>query len=194
MKELNFNNIKFITSSLDGQINFARLKEVLFVGRSNVGKSSLINALCNHKRMAYVSSSPGHTRLLNYYLIDNQFYLVDSPGYGYAKRRNSEILSYGKMMENYLKNPYLSLVIFLLDGRRVLSEDDILLLNYFNQSKINYLIVLTKADKLNQSLKAKASNYFKNNCLSKEILFVSSSSKVGIATLKEKIMNFLGSD
>lgn len=191
MININFNNIKFVTSSYDGQINFARLKEVLFVGRSNVGKSSLINALCNHKRMAYVSSTPGHTRLLNYYLIDNQFYLVDSPGYGYARRKNNEILSYGKMMENYLKNPYLALVVFLFDSRRILNEDDTMLLNYFDELKINYLLVLTKADKLNQSLKAKAVNYFKNNYLSKDILFVSSLNKTGIDILKEKIFNFL---
>ena len=191
MININFNNIKFVTSSYDGQINFARLKEVLFVGRSNVGKSSLINALCNHKRMAYVSSTPGHTRLLNYYLIDNQFYLVDSPGYGYARRKNNEILSYGKMMENYLKNPYLALVVFLFDSRRILNEDDMMLLNYFDELKINYLLVLTKADKLNQSLKAKAVNYLKNNYLSKDILFVSSLNKTGIDILKEKISNFL---
>ncbi len=191
MININFNNIKFVTSSYDGQINFARLKEVLFVGRSNVGKSSLINALCNHKRMAYVSSTPGHTRLLNYYLIDNQFYLVDSPGYGYARRKNNEILSYGKMMENYLKNPYLALVVFLFDSRRILNEDDTMLLNYFDELKINYLLVLTKADKLNQSLKAKAVNYLKNNYLSKDILFVSSLNKTGIDILKEKISNFL---
>ena len=91
--------IKSITSIKEAPAE--NLSEVLFVGKSNVGKSSLINALTNNKKLAYTSSNPGHTRLLNYFLIDNSFYFVDAPGYGFSAQKDKDYAFYGNMIESY---------------------------------------------------------------------------------------------
>ena len=124
---INFRNTQFIKSSND---KLSRpndnLKEVLFVGRSNVGKSSLLNCLCNNKNLAFVSSKPGHTKLLNYYNVDKKFYLVDAPGYGFSFSNKDEINFFAKLMENYFAdNKFLSFVVFLLDSRRKINQDDL---------------------------------------------------------------------
>lgn len=179
-----FSNVKFYTSSLE-PLNDKN--EVVFIGRSNVGKSSLINALCNQQGLAFVSKTPGHTKLLNYFLIDNSFYLVDAPGYGYRKLSREEN-SFDKMMDSYFrKNPYCKLVVLLFDARRELSEEDIDFINYLNELNIESIIVYTKEDKLNQSMKQLALNnankYFKDE----KKYFVSSTKKKGIEILRKII-------
>lgn len=158
MDELHyFKSSQFIKSCADYKdAPSLSLNEVLFVGRSNVGKSSLINALTNNSKLAYVSSKPGHTRLLNYFLIENRFYFVDAPGYGFSSEKNKDYKFYGNMLENYFENnKNLRVVIFLLDSRRIPNDDDITIYNYFKENKIPFLIVLTKCDKINMSEKAK---------------------------------------
>ena len=160
---INYSNATFIKSaSKKSEAPGKKLPEVLLCGRSNVGKSSFINALCNKKKLAYTSSKPGHTRLLNYYEIDESFYLVDAPGYGYAKGGIDLDKIFLNTMEDYLNdNKELKLVIFLLDSRRELSEDDVNLINFVNEKGIPCFAVMTKVDKVNQSEKAKLEKHLK---------------------------------
>ena len=132
------------------------LNEVLFVGKSNVGKSSLINALTNHSKLAFTSSKPGHTRLLNYYIINKKFYFVDCPGYGFSSQKDLDYEFYGELIENYFKdNKDLKLVIFLLDSRHEPTKDDITFFNFLKETNYNFVLVMTKCDKLNQSMRKK---------------------------------------
>jgi len=160
---INFTEATFIKSaSKKSEAPGKNLPEVLLCGRSNVGKSSFINALCSKKKLAFTSSKPGHTRLLNYYEIDSKFYLVDAPGYGYAKGGIDLDKLFMQTMEDYLvDNPNLKLVVFLLDSRRELSEDDVNLINYVNERGIPCFAVITKVDKVNQSEKAKLEKHLK---------------------------------
>lgn len=149
---IDFSKATFIKSAptlLDKPLD--NYPEVLFVGRSNVGKSSLINALTKRKKLAFTSSKPGYTKLLNYYLIDDKFYLVDAPGYGYTSSGSKHLDAFSKMMESYFQNPHLSLVVLLLDSRRTPNEDDLSFVEFLKVSNIKFLIVMSKIDKLNQS-------------------------------------------
>lgn len=163
--------------------------EVLLVGKSNVGKSSLINSLCKKKSLAFTSSKPGHTRLLNYYNIDNKIYLVDAPGYGFAKGGFDLDKLFGEMMEDYFAHASrLKLVLVLLDSRRELSEDDIEIINFLREKEINHLLVFTKVDKVNQSEKAKLLKHLKEIGIEKdEITFTSTLKVRTFEDLKNKI-------
>ncbi len=128
----------------------ATLPEIVFVGRSNVGKSSLINALTGHA-VAKVSSKPGKTILLNYYNVDDAFYLVDAPGYGYTISGTRHVEDFADMMEDYLTgNQSLKGIVFLLDARRAPSSDDQTFLQFLKETGLPYLLVYTKVDKVNQ--------------------------------------------
>ena len=123
---LDFSKATFVKSAtMLSQRPEKLLPEICFVGKSNVGKSSLINALTAHKKLAYTSSKPGYTKLLNYYLIDDQFYLVDAPGYGYTISGSKHLDNFASMMEDYFFNDNLKAVIFLVDSRHKLSKDDL---------------------------------------------------------------------
>ena len=174
---INFSNVTFIKST-PGLADAPKggYPEVLIVGKSNVGKSSLINALCQRKSLAFTSSKPGHTRLLNYYDVDHKFYLVDAPGYGYAKGGVDLDALFGEMMSNYFaeaKN--LKLVLLLLDGRREFGENDLDILDYLNEYQINFYLVVTKVDKINQSEKAKLLKHLKSSNIDEEIIYLTSS-------------------
>ena len=153
---INFLNATFIKSCPNREERPQGNKpEVLIVGRSNVGKSSLINALCQKKKLAFTSSKPGHTRLLNYYDIDGRFFLVDAPGYGYAKGGIDLDRLFGEMMESYfVDNQELKLVLILLDARREPTPEDLEIIDYCKENNINYYLVITKIDKVNQKEKA----------------------------------------
>ena len=153
---INFTNASFIKSCPNKDNRPQGQKpEVLIVGRSNVGKSSLINALCQKKRLAFTSSKPGHTRLLNYYDIDSRFFLVDAPGYGYAQGGVDLDRLFGEMMESYfVDNIELKLVLILLDARREPTGEDLEIIDYCKENNINYYLVITKTDKINQKEKA----------------------------------------
>lgn len=124
--------------------------EVVFVGKSNVGKSSLINAL--YGKVAYVGKTPGKTRLLNFFNVDNKYTVCDVPGYGYANRSEKEIIAFGEMMEEYFsKREALKLCVMILDIRRTPNEDDLDMYNYLNKNNIPVLFVLNKCDKLSNN-------------------------------------------
>lgn len=123
--------------------------EFLLVGRSNVGKSSFINTLIHRKNYARTSASPGKTQTINFYLVNDSFYLVDAPGYGYAKINKAKQKKFGLMMEDYLTNrPNLKQVFMLVDFRHKLSNDDIMMYNFLKYYKLPVTIVATKTDKI----------------------------------------------
>ncbi len=125
------------------------LPEFLLVGRSNVGKSSFINTIINRKSYARTSSTPGKTQTINFYLVNEKFYLVDAPGYGYAKLSKKHQKKFGLMMEDYLTNRSpLKQVFMLIDFRHKPTSDDIMMYNFLKHYKIPVTIVATKADKI----------------------------------------------
>lgn len=129
-----------------------RLHEIAFAGRSNVGKSSALNRLVNVKALAKTSSTPGKTRLINFFLINENLYFVDLPGYGYAKTSKSLKDSWGKLVEDYLKErETLKGTVLLIDSRRGVLEPDLQLLEWLDFYGRERLVVLTKTDKLNRS-------------------------------------------
>ncbi len=126
--------------------------EFLLVGRSNVGKSSFINSLLERKNLAYVSGNPGKTRTLNFYLVNNEFYLIDVPGYGYAQVGFQKQQKFGMMIEEYLeKRPNLKRVFMLVDFRHKPTKDDLLMYHFLKYYNIPVTIVATKADKVGAS-------------------------------------------
>jgi GTP-binding protein len=140
-----------------GQAPPADLRQVAIAGRSNVGKSSLVNAVVGRKRIARVSGTPGKTREINFYLIDDRFFLVDLPGYGFARAPEPVRNAWRRLVENYLShNDRLDGLILLLDCRRGVQEADRQLLDYLSADEIPVLVVLTKMDKLNRSGRTKA--------------------------------------
>lgn len=132
------------------------LPEFLLVGRSNVGKSSFINTILSRKNFARTSSKPGKTQTLNFYLVNNNFYLVDVPGYGYASVSKSQQKKFGLMIEEYLKTrENLNQVFMLIDFRHKPTEDDLLMYNYLKYYNVKVTVVATKYDKVKPSLKDK---------------------------------------
>lgn len=128
------------------------LKEIVLVGRSNVGKSSFINALTNRKKLAYTSSSPGKTRTINFYNMDNKFRIVDLPGYGYAKISMKEREKWKKIIEEYLvKSKNIALICQIIDVRHEPTKLDMMMYDYILSTGSNYLIIANKLDKLKSS-------------------------------------------
>jgi len=128
------------------------LKEIAFAGRSNVGKSSLLNLITNRKKLARVSGSPGKTRTINFYIINDEFRVVDLPGYGYAKVSKSMSEGWGDMMETYVGNrPNLVKVIQLVDIRHAPSKQDVEMYNYLRHYGLDGIVVATKADKISRN-------------------------------------------
>lgn len=194
---VNFRNAIFIKSAptyLDAPKDVV-LDEILFVGRSNVGKSSLLNALCDNKSLAFTSSKPGHTKLLNFYSVDKKFYLVDAPGYGYSVSPKREIVDFKKMMDGYFStSKKLKGVVFLLDSRRVPNDDDFLLYSFFSAQNIKFALVLTKCDKITQKEKAKTLSELRDSTFineTKEPILVSIKDKRSLDKLKSEIVKML---
>ncbi len=157
-------NAKFIISAMRrSQYPTDNLPEFMLVGRSNVGKSSFINTITNNKKMARVSNTPGKTRNLNFYLLNDSFYFVDVPGYGYASVSKKDQKKFGLMIEEYLeKRPNLVRTYMLVDLRHKPTEDDILMYKYLKYYKLPVTIVATKADKLSNNKKEKATGIVLN--------------------------------
>ena len=125
------------------------LPEIVLVGKSNVGKSSFINTLVNRKKLARTSSEPGKTRQINFYNMDNKFYLVDLPGYGYSKMSKQEQEKVGNFIEEYLqKSKNIALIVFLLDIRHEPTANDKLMYDYIFKTNLPCLIIANKADKI----------------------------------------------
>lgn len=126
--------------------------EVIFAGRSNAGKSTLINNLVNRKQLAYSGKTPGKTRLLNFFLIDNQMIFTDAPGYGYAKGDNESAKTFARIIDPYFKErEQLKAMVLVIDCRRVPNQDDIAMIEYAKHAHLAILVVLTKVDKLTRS-------------------------------------------
>ncbi len=125
------------------------LREIVFIGRSNVGKSSLLNKMCNKKNLARSSSTPGKTREINYYIINNAFYFVDLPGYGYAKVPEQMRAGWKKLIEDFLKRgESVALATQLIDSRQEPTPLDLMMMDWLEYYEVPYLLVLTKSDKL----------------------------------------------
>ena len=144
------NNPKFEISAVKpAQYPIKNLPEIVLVGKSNVGKSSFINTMINRKKLARTSSEPGKTRQINFYNIDEKFYFVDLPGYGFSKMSKKEQEQVGKFIEEYLfHREQISLIIFLVDIRHSPSENDKLMYNYVIRSGLPFIILANKADKI----------------------------------------------
>lgn len=148
---------EFITSAVNTlQLPTEDAVEFMFCGRSNVGKSSFINMICNRKSLARTSSNPGKTQTLNLYLINKSFYFVDVPGYGYANVSKTVKATFGKMIENYIQNrTNLKMAFLLVDFRHKPTNDDVLMYNYLKHFNINVTVIATKADKVKNSERSK---------------------------------------
>lgn len=186
---MRFINAKFVKSaSKKSEFIFDDLAQVAIVGRSNVGKSSLINTLTNNGKLAKTSSTPGRTRLVNYFNIDNKFYLVDLPGYGYHKASKGIAKAWDNVMNDYFSdNPNLKLVLLLLDSRILATDLDKQMMDYLFEKQIPALIVLTKADKISRSelnlqidKLSKELRYSKDRIVSTSALKKSAVEKIGI--------------
>lgn len=152
---MNIHNVNFVISAVaEQQYPHFSFNEIAMVGRSNVGKSSLINKLLNRKNFARVSSKPGKTITINFYNIDNSLGIVDLPGYGYAKVSKKEKEKWGDMINSYLNSRTNLKVIFLLvDSRHKPTADDIMMLEWIKYYKKEFYVIATKVDKLKPSLR-----------------------------------------
>ena len=167
--------------------------EFLMVGRSNVGKSSFINTMINRKNYARTSATPGKTQTINFYLVNDKFYLVDAPGYGYASLNKAKTKKFGLMMEDYLtsREP-LKQVFMLIDFRHKPTEDDLLMYNFLKYFNIPVTIVATKVDKVGASKKDKTYKQLvdtMNLVVGDDIVLFSSVSKLGREEILTKIDN-----
>ena len=151
---LNFNKVEFVKSAASNE-NFIRdgMPQFAFAGRSNVGKSSVINRLVNRKNMAYVGASPGKTTQINYFRIDQKAYLVDLPGYGYAKVSQAEKERWGRLMESYFQDgaEFITIGVLIVDIRHKPTANDIIMHDWFRQTGCPEIILANKLDKLKKS-------------------------------------------
>lgn len=165
IKNVSLETVCGITSKLPDN----RLPEVAFAGKSNVGKSSLINVLMNRKSLARTSSQPGKTQTINFYNINNALYFVDLPGYGYAKANESVKAKWGKMVEDYLhKSKQLKKVFLLIDIRHAPSENDRLMYEWILKNGYQPVIIATKLDKIKRSQQQKQVNLIRTSLCVKE--------------------------
>lgn len=167
----------------------------VFLGRSNVGKSSFINALVSRKNLAYTSSKPGKTIALNFYNIDDSLMFVDVPGYGYAQKKVEDRLGFGKMIEEFLINyPFLKVCFLIVDLRHEPTEDDVLMIKYLKHLNQNVVVVATKADKLSNNQINNALKMVKNKLElndNDKLFAVSSLTKYGIDKIEQLLYRFI---
>ncbi|MCL2096860.1 MAG: ribosome biogenesis GTP-binding protein YihA/YsxC [Oscillospiraceae bacterium] len=194
-KKINFNNTKIIISAgFLPQIKKDK-PHIAFSGRSNVGKSTLINKIVNQNKLARTSSSPGKTITLNFYETDQSFYLVDLPGYGYAKRAEADKKKWSKLVEGYFKEnnqfKFIKLVVQLIDLKVGATVDDLHMLQYMKNFEIPYIIVATKADKLNKTNREINLNKLKSEHLDCIIIPFSSLSGEGVNETRGSIAGYI---
>ncbi|MCD2347279.1 ribosome biogenesis GTP-binding protein YihA/YsxC [Clostridium guangxiense] len=172
-----------ISAAQKTQFPSNNMAEIAFVGRSNVGKSSLINSLTNRRKLVKVSSTPGKTRLVNFFLINNEFYFVDLPGYGYAKVSKSQLENWAATIENYLVGRrQLFKVVLLVDSRHKPTKDDITMYEWIKYYDYKCMIVATKSDKITKNEKAKNEKIIRDTLKldnNEKIYFFSSLTKDG---------------
>ena len=165
--------------------------EFAFVGRSNVGKSSLINSITGRKKLAKTSKTPGRTQLINYFKVNNEFYIVDLPGYGFAKVPKEMKAEWGKTMERYVASDRKKLVFVLLDIRRVPSEEDMEMLVWLDHHDIPFKIIFTKMDKVSNNEKFRCLKDIRKKVEfhNDDVFFHSSLNDIG----KVEILNYIDS-
>lgn len=188
-----------ITTAVDpkGYPN-SSVPEIAMVGRSNVGKSSIINLLTNRKNLARVGNTPGKTQQINFYSLEDKLYLVDLPGYGYAKVSQQEKAKWGKIVETYLNTrQQLMLILMLVDIRHKPTEDDKIMYDWICKMGKPHLITATKADKITRTNYLKHLNEIKNTLQTipeTPVIPVSATKKTGVSELWGKIIEFLPDD
>lgn len=186
-----FKSQKYITSAYSvNELPKGNLPEVVLCGRSNVGKSSFINSFFNRKNLAKISSTPGKTRSINYYLIDSNFYIVDLPGYGFAKTSLSERRKWGELINQYFsQSKNIALIIHLIDSRHNPTELDVQFNKMLKDIGSSYIVLLTKSDKLTQSeiVKSKKDikSFFPELKYNENLFLYSSHTGVGIKEVKK---------
>jgi len=150
---INFNNARFETSVFDTRkMNVPRKPEIVFAGRSNVGKSSMINALLNRKNLAFSGSTPGKTESVNFFNVDSKIYFTDLPGYGFAKRSKEQRKGWGSLIGKYLDSDRdIRMIVLLVDSRHEPSEDDFLMYDYLMEKEFLFCVAATKIDKLSKT-------------------------------------------
>lgn len=184
------NNIKYETSAFSKKnILKTDKKQIVLVGKSNVGKSSFINSIANQKRLAKVGQTPGKTKSLNYYNVNNEYYIVDLPGYGYSTMTKQEKLKTSEMINEYIhNNPNISHIFFLVDIRHKPTNDDRIMYDWLIEQNIPFTIIATKADKV---AKTKIDEYLlqiTKTLFSKEnIIAFSSESKLNVDKIETLI-------
>lgn len=193
---MKINEIELIISAVrESQYPTDIKPEFLLVGRSNVGKSTFINAIINRKNYARTSATPGKTETLNFYKVNDEFYLVDAPGYGFAKVRNSLKKKFGLIIENYLKSrDNLQMVFLLIDFRHKPTEDDILMYNYLKYYNIPVTIICTKVDKVSKNSMEKNKNIITKELNIKDndnLILFSGVTKLGKESVYEEIAKYL---
>jgi GTP-binding protein len=189
-----FEKCEYVTSIVSSKHspNKDNRPEIVFLGRSNVGKSSLINLITNRKMLARTSTLPGKTITINFYNIDDSFYLVDVPGYGYARRSKDDKQKFGRYLEDYLTDNLNIKVAFLLVDTKVgPTNDDLLMFEYLLYLELPIMVVATKTDKVNHSNLAKAKKQIKDklNLTDESIIYTSSFKKTGREEIIEVIQN-----
>ena len=190
---MNYHNVSFLASyGLLKQIPVSDKIEIAFAGRSNVGKSSLINKLFNRKGLARVSAVPGKTATINFYNLDNTINIVDLPGYGYAKVAKTEKIRWAELIEGYLNDEErnLELVVLLVDSRHPATKLDVDMVDYLIETEKPFIVVMTKMDKLNKSERAKRLSLIESELPCGEditIIPFSSETGEGVDELKEII-------
>ncbi len=190
-----FDQQKFITSAFSlNDLPKDKFPEVILCGRSNVGKSSFINSLFSRKDLAKTSSTPGKTRSINYYLIDDKFYIVDLPGYGYAKTSLKEREFWGKLLSEFItKSKNISIALHFIDSRHNPTELDLNLNALLRESNLPYIVLLNKIDKLKQSELSKVQkniiSFFPELIFGDNLFIYSSVKKIGKKEIQNRIYN-----
>lgn len=175
---MNYQNAQFVLSAVAKKQFLNDLPEIVFCGKSNVGKSSILNCLLGRKTLARTSSKPGKTAQINYFNIDNTCYFVDLPGYGYAKVSDSQLRAWSEYISSYFSgNDNKALVILLMDIRHAPTALDLQMADMLSEREVPYIVVGTKIDKLNKKEQAEQIAYYEAYCAENETFFVPFSAK-----------------
>lgn len=185
-------NVKYLfTTSQFDKFPKDDLKEIVIVGRSNVGKSTFINTISNNKKLAKKSNKPGKTRALSFFSVDQKFRLVDIPGYGYANVSKQQLKLFANLLEHYFsERKNLKLAILLLDIRRKITKDDLLMISYFKANNLDFKIVGTKLDKVTQKEKGAFLKNVKEVLNTNQVILYSSEKKINLNQVKKLFLDY----
>ena len=184
---------EYLTSAVNvDQYPNPEMPQFLLLGRSNVGKSSFINTISGRKNLAYVSSKPGKTITLNFYLLNKSFMFVDAPGYGYAKRGKEDRVDYGKMLEDYFTSKVnCKSILLIIDSLVGPTEDDMLMFEYLKHFQLPFLVIATKLDKVNKSIQKQTIMKFQNLFDDVKVIGFSSLNKTGLSEIEDFIKQYI---